>query len=68
MECSDPSVISLLDFDNIVDEFKKRNDICGLIQFFENNNRALCRQQMIILKRFDILEEMDNNKYIAKEY
>ena len=66
IESSDAKVKRLLDFDNTIDEFKKRNDISGLTQYFENNNRLICRQQIIILKRFDILEEMDNYNYMMK--
>ena len=66
IESSDAKVKKLLDFDSIIDGFKKRNDISGLTQYFEDNNRLICRQQMITLKRLDILEEMDDYNYIMK--
>lgn len=66
IESSDAKVKRLLDFDNTITEFKKRNDISGLTQYFEENNRLICRQQMITLKRLDILEEMDDYNYIMK--
>ena len=66
IDSSDAKVKRLLDFDNTIDEFKKRNDISGLTQYFESNNRSICRQQIIILKRFEILEEMDNSNYMMK--
>ena len=65
---SDDKVKKILNFDNTIDEFKKRNDISGLTQYFEDNNRFICRKQIIILKRFDILEEMDNYNYMMKGY
>lgn len=62
----DDSIIKLIEFNAKVDKYKKENDKKELANFMERNDYVQCRKDLILLQRFDVLENIDNERFIQK--
>lgn len=64
---SDESLLRLIDLDKRIENSKKVNNLGDIDSVFNEYGESYVRKSLILLDRLDILEEIDNRKYIMQE-
>ena len=67
VDTSDESLIRLINFDKRIENSKKVSNLSDIDLVFNEYGDRYVRKNLILLDRLDILEEIDNRKYIMQE-
>ena len=67
VDTSDESLIRLIGLDKRIENSKKVSNLSDIDSVFNEYGESYVRKNLILLDRLDILEEIDNRKYIMQE-
>ena len=67
VDTSDEALIRLIGLDKRIENSKKVSNLSDIDSVFNEYDESYVRKNLILLDRLDILEEIDNRKYIMQE-
>lgn len=66
IDSNDKELLKLLEFDKEIIRSQKEENLSDIDEIFKTYGEKYCRKSLIMLSRYDILERIDNLKYIEE--